>query len=267
MSRIFQTIKVTRENFSAAISLARPDVRNALNDVMVRDLTAAFEDLGRDPTLRAVVLTGEGTALCAGADIGGMRQAGTMSEAENLADARRLSDMFSAWGDLPCPTLVLAHGAALGGGTGFVAGADIAVAEAGCKLGFTEVRIGLIPSVISQVVIPAIGAHVARRYFLTGEVFDGKTAAAIGLVSEVVPDGEGRARVEVLRKQLCGAVAPLAAREAKALLARYRGPRSSWPTGDDLANGIARLRAGAEAREGLGSFLEKRDPSWKAGTP
>jgi methylglutaconyl-CoA hydratase len=193
-----------------------------------------------------------------------MRQAGTLSEAENHASARRLSDMFEAWADLPCPTLCLAHGAALGGGTGLVAGADVAIAEAGCKLGFTEVRLGLIPSVISQVVVPAIGAHAARRYFLTGEVFDGRTAASMGLVSEVVPDGEGRARVEVLRRQLCS-VAPLATREAKALLRRYRGPGEAWPTGDDLARGIARLRAGAEAREGLTAFLEKRDPSWKAG--
>jgi methylglutaconyl-CoA hydratase len=261
MGMAFETIRVAREKSHATVSLARPGSRNALNDVVVRELLAAFQGLAGEAALRAVVLIGDGPVLCAGADIAWMRQAGTMTAAENEADAGRLAAMFEAWRDLPCPTLCLAHGAALGGGVGLVAGADVAVAEAGCRFGFTEVRLGLIPSVISQVVVPAIGAHRARRWFLTGEVFDAETAAALGLVSEVVPDGQGLARIDALRKQIVTA-APLAVREAKALLSRYRaGP---GPDGGDLARTIARLRASQEAREGLAAFLEKRPPAWGA---
>jgi methylglutaconyl-CoA hydratase len=173
--------------------------------------------------------------------------------------------MFQAWRDLPCPTLVLAHGAALGGGVGLVAAADIAVAEAGCKLGFTEVRLGLIPSVISHVVVPVMGAARARRWFLTGEIFDGARALDLDLVSEVVPDGQGRARIDRLVADVVAA-APGAAREAKMLLRRYEASRAAWPTPEELARMIARLRAGEEAREGLTAFREKRPPSWKAGS-
>jgi methylglutaconyl-CoA hydratase len=262
----WQTIRVERKDACAWVTLARPDARNALDDVLVRELTGAFEDLAKDTTVRAVVLTGDGPAFCAGADISHMRKAGTMTLAENEDDALRLSRMFSAWSDMPCPTLVLGHGAALGGGTGFLAGADVAIAESGCKLGFTEVRLGLIPSVISQVVIPAIGAHRARRWFLTGEVFDARRGLEIGLVSEVVPDGEGRARIEALRGIVASA-GPAAVREAKALVRRYRGAPEGWPTNVDLSRTIARLRGGAEAREGLTAFLEKRDPAWKSSKP
>jgi methylglutaconyl-CoA hydratase len=265
MTGSFQSIRVTRAERSATVALARPEARNALNDVLVSELTAAFEDLGADPDLRALVVVGDGPALCAGADIGWMRRAGGLTPAENEADARRLAGMFEAFRDVPCPTLCLAHGAALGGGVGLVAAADVAVAEAGCRLGFTEVRLGLVPSVISQVVIPAIGLQRARRWFLTGEVFDARKAAESGLVSEVVPDGEGRARVDRLREEICGC-GPLAVREAKALLRRYRGAPESWPSGADLARTIARLRSSPEAREGLTAFLEKRQPSWRAGS-
>jgi methylglutaconyl-CoA hydratase len=265
MALPFQTIRVAREGGTATITLARADARNAMNDVMVGELLEVFEDLHGDPSLRAAVLVGDGPAFCAGADIGSMRDAGAMTESENEEDARELARMFQLWNDLECPTLALAHGAAVGGGTGLLAATDVAIAEAGCKIGFAEVRLGLIPAIISKVVVPAIGVHCARRWFLTGEIFDGRKAAEIGLVSEAVPDGEGRARLEAVRRQVAAA-GPLAAREAKALLRRYRGPPESWPTMADLARTIARLRATPEAREGLTAFLEKRDPSWRAGS-
>jgi methylglutaconyl-CoA hydratase len=266
MAATFQTIRVTREGGVATVSLARPDARNAMDETMVGELVAAFEGLHGDSSLRAAVLVGDGPAFCAGADIGSMRRAGALTEAENEEDARRLARMFQLWNDLECPTLALAHGAAVGGGTGLLAATDVAIAEAGCRIGFTEVRLGLVPAVISKVVIPAIGVHQARRWFLTGELFDGRRAAEIGLVSEAVPDGEGRARLDAIRRQAACA-GPLAAREAKALVRRYRGATESWPTMADLARTIARLRASPEAREGLGAFLEKREPGWKAAGP
>jgi methylglutaconyl-CoA hydratase len=266
MALPFQTIRVTRENGVATITLARADARNAMNDVMVGELLESFEDLHGDPSLRAAVLVGDGPAFCAGADVGSMRTAGGMTEAENEEDARELARMFQLWNDLECPTLALAHGAAVGGGTGLLAATDVAIAEAGCKIGFTEVRLGLVPAIISKVVVPAIGVRCARRWFLTGEIFDGRKAAEIGLVSEAVPDGEGRARLDAIRRQVTAA-GPLATREAKALLRRYRGAPDSWPTMADLARTIARLRASPEAKEGLTAFLEKRDASWKAGGP
>ena len=263
MALPFQTIRVTREGGIATITLARPEARNAMNDVMVGELLEIFEDLHGDASLRAAILVGDGPAFCAGADIAAMREAGSMTESENEDDARELAKMFQLWNDLECPTLALAHGAAVGGGTGLLAATDVAIAEAGCKIGFTEVRLGIVPAIISKVVIPAIGVKSARRWFLTGEMFDGRRAAEIGLVSEAVPDGEGRARIDALLRQICS-VGPLAAREAKALVRRYRGPPESWPTMADLARTIARLRATPEAREGLTAFLEKRDPAWKA---
>ena len=148
MAADFQTIRVEREHTFAVVALARPEARNALNAAAIAELTAVFQDLGRDARLRAVVLIGDGPAFCAGADAAWMKEAGSLSAAENEADARRLSAMFEAWPHVPCPTLCLAHGAALGGGAGFVAAADVAVAEAGCRFGFTEVRLGLIPAVI-----------------------------------------------------------------------------------------------------------------------
>jgi methylglutaconyl-CoA hydratase len=266
MALPFQTIRVARDGGIVTITLARAEARNALDETMVGELLEAFEDLHGDASLRAAVLVGDGPAFCAGADIGGMRAAGGMTESENEEDARELARMFQLWNDLECPTLALAHGAALGGGTGLLAATDVAIAEAGCKIGFTEVRLGLVPAVISKVVVPAIGAHAARRWFLTGEMFDGRRAAEMGLVSEVVPDGEGRARLEAILRQVTS-VGPLATREAKALVRRYRGTQDTWPTMADLARIIARLRASPEAREGLTAFLEKRDPAWKAGGP
>ena len=260
-----QTIRVEREPSWAAVVLSRPEARNALNAALIAELTSALRELARDSSLRAVVLSGDGPAFCAGADAGWMKQAGSLSAAENEADAGRLSALFEAWRDLPCPTLCLAHGAALGGGVGLVAAADIAIAEAGCRFGFTEVRLGLIPAVISQVVVPAIGAHRAARYFLTGEVFGAERAAELGLVSEVAPAGEGRSRLDRVRADVVAA-APQAVREAKALLRRYRPGAGAHPAPEELARTIARIRGGAEAKEGLTAFLEKRDPAWKGGS-
>ena len=149
MALPFQTIRVAREGGTATNTLARADARNAMNDVMVGELLEVFEDLHGDPSLRAAVLVGDGPAFCAGADIASMRDAGAMTESENEEDARELARMFQLWNDLECPTLALAHGAAVGGGTGLLAATDIAIAEAGCKIGFSEVRLGLIPAIIS----------------------------------------------------------------------------------------------------------------------
>jgi methylglutaconyl-CoA hydratase len=255
------TLRVTRNGAVLTVELRRPEARNALNDVLVRELSAVFRGLAADATLRAVLVVGEGASLCAGADIAWMRTAGTLPQEENEKDALELAGMFDALRAIPCPTLCLAHGAALGGGVGLVLAADVAIAEEGCKFGFTEVRLGLIPSVISQVAVPVIGDRFARRTFLSGEVFDARAALAAGLVSEVVPAGSGRARLQALA-DVFAAAAPNAVRAAKALLERYReSPKG--PGAVELAKAIARLRSTPEAREGLSAFLEKREPAWR----
>ncbi len=254
------TARTERDGPVATVVLARPDVRNAFDERTIAELTAAFEALAGDASLRAVVLRGDGPAFCAGADVGWMRRAGTASLEDNESDARRLSTLFDRFAALPVPTLCLAHGAALGGGAGLVAAADIAIAEVGCRFGFTEVRLGIVPAVVSTYALAAIGARHARRYFATGEIFDAARAEAIGLVSEVVGKDQGLGRIEEIVASILAA-GPSAVREAKRLAAddRDRGPGAKA----ELARLIARLRATPEAREGLAAFLEKRDPSWK----
>ncbi len=246
------------------IVLARPEVRNAFDDGVIAELTAALRTIGADSSRRAVILRGDGPVFCAGADINWMRRLGAATREENEADALRLSGLFTALTDIPVPTICVAHGAALGGGAGLVAASDIAIAEEGCKFGFTEVRLGIVPAVISEFALPAIGARHARRYFATGEIFDAARAAEMGLVSEVVTKGGGLARARAIATQLL-TVGPVAVREARRIVDRL-APRRDPATTAWLAATIARVRATDEAREGLAAFIEKRAPAW-APTP
>jgi methylglutaconyl-CoA hydratase len=263
VASVHRTIKVGIAGGVGRIALARPDVRNAFDAAMIAELTDALKSASADPSLRVLVLSGEGAAFCAGADAAWMRAAGALSEADGREDALKLAGLFAALDAVPCTTVVVAHGAALGGGAGLVAAADVAIAEEGTKFGFTEVRLGIIPAVISSFAQRAIGTRHARRYFATGEIFDAARAKEIGLVSEVVAPGAGAARAVELSTQLL-AVGPLASREAKRL-AREIAPRPSPEVSADCAGRIAALRRTPEAQEGLAAFLGKRPPSWMRG--
>ena len=242
-------LKTERDGHVLRVTLARPERRNAFDAALIADLTAAFTDIG---DARAVVLAGEGQSFCAGADVEWQRSAIDLSLQENVDDALRLYRMCETIDHCPAPVVVRVHGYALGGGSGLVACADIAIAAPDAVFGFSEVKLGIIPAVISPFVLPKIGAH-ARRYFLTGERFDAETALGIGLVEELAPDLD--AAVDRVLSELLTA-GPEAVREAKRLV-RER------PAGEETAQIAARLRAGAEGQEGLRAFLDRRDAGWR----
>jgi methylglutaconyl-CoA hydratase len=231
------------------VTLARPERRNAFDAQLIAELTEAFTDVG---DARAVLLTGEGPSFCAGADIEWQRSAIDLSFDENVEDAMRLYRMCETIDRCPAPVIARVQGFALGGGAGLVACADVAVAAPDATFGFSEVKLGIIPAVISPFVLPKLGAH-ARRYFLTGERFDAGTALRIGLVEEVAADLDGA--VDRVLAELSSS-GPQAVREVKRLI------RES-PQGEETARIAARLRAGDEGQEGLRAFLERRAPSWR----
>jgi methylglutaconyl-CoA hydratase len=243
-------LRVERDGAVLRITLARPDRRNAFDADLIEELSEAFVDVGR---ARAVVLAGDGASFCAGADVDWMRASVGLSHDENVADANAMRRMFETIDQCPAPVLARIQGHALGGGAGLVAAADIAIAEPNATFAFSEVKLGIIPAVISPFALAKIGPGAARRYFVTGERFDAETALRIRLVSEVAADLD--AAVERVVGELLSA-GPHAARWAKRLV-RER------PDGPETARWIAERRASDEGQEGLQAFLEKRRPSWR----
>jgi methylglutaconyl-CoA hydratase len=243
-------LKVERDDGVLRVTLARPERRNAFDAALIAELTEAFSDVG---DARVVVLTGEGPSFCAGADVEWQRSSIDLSYDENVEDAMRLYRMLEAIDSCPAPVVCCVHGYALGGGSGLVAASDIAVAWPDAVFGFTEVRLGIIPAVISPFVLPKVGEH-ARRYFVTGERFDARVALRIGLVSEVAVDAGTRSE-EIVQEILEGG--PIAVREAKRLV-RER------PQGIDTAHIAAARRTSDEGQDGLRAFLERRRPGWSA---
>lgn len=233
------------------VTLTRPETRNAFDDETGTELSAAFADID---DVRVVVLRGEGPSFSAGADIEWMRRSGGLSYEENVASANAMRAMFEAIDGCAAPVVVAAHGHALGGGAGLVACADVAIAHRETVFGFSEVKLGIVPAVISPFVLRAIGERHARRLFTTGERFDAEVALWIGLVHELTDDLD--AAVARVVGELLSA-GPEAAREAKRL-ARER------LTGPATAEAIARARTSEEGQEGLAAFLERRAPSWMA---
>ncbi len=245
-------LRVEREADVLRIALARPERRNAFNAELIAELHEAFSDVG---DARVVVLSGDGESFCAGADVEWQRSSIDLSEEENVQDTLRLYRMLEAVDSCPAPVVARVQGYALGGGSGLVACADVVVAASDATFGFTEVRLGIIPAVISPFVFAKIGAGAARRYFLTGERLDAQAALRIGLVHEVVAELDDAVRRIVGETLKSG---PEATRAAKRLA---REPPSD---GEDLARIAAGLRAGVEGQEGLRAFLEKRTPAWRS---
>ena len=243
-------LRIERDGPVLRIKLARPERRNAFDAALIAELAQAFGDVG---DARVVVLAGEGETFCAGADVEWQRASIDLSYEENVEDAARLQRMMSAVDGCPAPVVARVHGYTLGGGSGLVACADIAVASEDAVFGFSEVKLGIIPAVISPFVLAKIGSS-ARRYFLTGERFDAETALRIGLVDEVtssLDDAVERVVAELLTS------GPDAVREAKALV-RDR------PPAEDLPHIAAQRRTSAEGQDGLRAFLEKRAPGWRS---
>jgi enoyl-CoA hydratase/carnithine racemase len=242
-------LRVERDGHVLRVTLAKPQRRNAFDAALIAELTDAFTDVG---DARAVVLAGEGQSFCAGADVEWHRASIDLSLEENVEDGMRLFRMCETIDACPAPVVARVHGYTLGGGSGLVACADIAIAAPDAVFGFSEVRLGIIPAVISPFVLPKIGAH-ARRYFLTGERFGAETALRIGLVHEL--SGDLDAAVDAVVADLLTA-GPEAVRAAKRLV-RER------PEGEQTAQIAAGLRAGDEGQEGLRAFLEKRTAGWR----
>jgi methylglutaconyl-CoA hydratase len=253
-------LRLERDGAVSRVTLARPDVRNAFDELMIAELTRVFLDFVNDRDTRVVVLAGDGPTFCAGADVAWMRKAGSYSREENEADAEALARMLRAIDACPKPVIALAHGAAIGGGVGLVAAADIAIAAEKTVFSLAEVKLGILPSAISPYVLRAIGPRAARDFFLTGDRFDAKEAYRIGLVHQVVPAGElsaaGRRKIDSLLTS-----GPEAVEAAKRLIGQVAGksPEDAMPL---TVRTIAERRASEEAREGLTAFLEKRQASW-----
>jgi len=248
----------------ARVWLNRPEVHNAFNADLIGELRATFRGFADEPAeqLRVVVLAGIGPSFCAGADVTWMRASLGLSKEQNEQDAMVMAEMFDAIDRCPAPVIARVHGAALGGGMGLCAVSDLVLAETGARFGFTEVRLGILPAVISPFVIAKIGESHARALFPTGRRFDATRALRIGLVHEVF-EGEGAldAAVDSAVDDVLDA-GPTASRAAKAIVREVRGlPHEStrWHT----ARRIATQRTSPEGQEGLRAFLEKREPEWK----
>ena len=245
----------------ARVTLDRPELRNAFDDALIRELQSAFEKLGKDNSVRALVLAGNGPAFCAGADLNWMKRMAGYGYDENLADARALAAMLATLDRLPKPTIARVHGPVFAGGTGLVAACDIAIGTPEAKFCFSEAKLGLSPATISPYVIRAIGERMARRYFLSAEVFDAEEAYRIGMLSALVPSTELDSVIETITKHLL-AGGPEAHAKIKDLIRAVAYRPVDDALSADTATRIAGVRASPEGREGIASFLEKRKPSW-----
>jgi methylglutaconyl-CoA hydratase len=250
---VVSALRVERAGPVLRITLARPERRNAFGAELIAELTGAFADVG---DARAVVLAGDGPSFSSGADVEWMRRSIELSYEENVADARRLRRMLEAIDECPAPVVARVQGHALGGGCGLVAAADVVVTAEDAVFAFSEVKLGIIPAVISPFALAKIGPSAARRYFLTGERFDAATALRIGLVHEVTAELDPS--VDRVLAELLSA-GPEAVRAAKRLVL-------DRPDALSTERRIAERRTSGEGQEGLRAFLERREPSWRSGS-
>ena len=256
----YQTLEVVQQGPVRHVRLNRPDVRNAFNGVVVDELHAAFRAVDDDAATRVVVLSGNGKSFSAGADLAWMQQQSDLPPAQNRRSAEHMARMFLAIARCRKPVIGRMHGHALGGGTGLTAAVDIAIASADCVFGLTEVKLGIVPAVISPFVMQKIGPGRARTLFLTGQRFDGAEAQRIGLVHSAVAASELDAAVQKVTAELLSA-GPAAVASAKELI-RAVGHLSLEDAIPVTSQWIADLRATPEAREGFAAFLAKRTPNW-----
>jgi methylglutaconyl-CoA hydratase len=256
------TLDISRDGPVARVYLNRPDVRNAFNSEVIAELTRTFRELGTDPALRTIVLGGHGKVFCAGADLNWMRAMADYSWEQNRADAQALADMLYVIHQCPLPVVGRVHGDCFAGGLGLAACCDVLVVAERATFCLSEARLGLLPATIGPYVIRAMGEQAARRYFITAERFSAAEAQRIGLAHEVAP-------LESLDEKVDGIVAalvgngPAAVKASKRLVQDLAGHAITDELRADTARRIADIRASDEGKEGVQSFLGKRDPAWK----
>lgn len=255
-------VSIARDGAVARVTLERPQLHNAFDEALIADLTAAFQALGDDASVRAVVLTGAGRSFSAGADLNWMKRASAYDEERNREDAWALELMLRTLDECPKPVVAMVNGAAIGGGLGLVAACDIAFAAEGAQFATSEVRLGILPAVIAPFVVRAIGPREARRWFLTAERFGAEEARRIGLVHEVVQADQLEARTGALVAELLkgGPEAQASTKQLVQLVTMM--PQGGSIRSEATVKMIAERRASAEGREGIGAFLEKRQPAW-----
>lgn len=254
-------LKIEERDGVARVTLDRPELRNAFDDALIKQLYESFVSLGKDKAIRVVVLAGNGPAFCAGADLNWMKRMAGYGYDENLADAEALALMLATLDRMPKPTIARVHGPVFAGGTGLVAACDIAVGTPEAKFCLSEAKLGLSPATISPYVIRAMGEQNARRYFLSAEVFDAEEALRIGMLSLLVSPAELDSKIEGLLNHLL-AGGPEAHAKIKALIRAVAGRPIDDALAGDTARRIAEIRVSPEGKEGIASFLEKRKASW-----
>lgn len=262
----YTALTIEVRNGVGLLVLARPEVHNAFDETLIAETTRALTELERDDAVRAVVLLGAGPSFCAGADLNWMKRMAGYGHAENLADAMALAGMLRTLYHLPKPTIARVHGAAFGGGVGLVACCDIAIAAQEATFAFSEGKLGLIPATIGPYVVEAVGARMARRYFLTAERFTAAEAYRIGLVHDLALAPELDSRINEILGALF-AVGPQSQAEAKALIRAIAHRPIDDQVIADTAARIAKVRASSEAKEGVAAFLGKRRAAWVPAAP
>ena len=260
----YQSILTEVDGYVGILTLNKPQRHNAFDEQLIAEMTAGLRELAADPRVRAVVLSSTGKSFCAGADLQWMKRAAGYSDQENLQDARRLAELMATLNELAKPTIARVQGPAHGGGVGLIAACDIAVGTYDALFALSEVKLGIVPAVISPYVLAAIGERYCRRYMLTAERFSAAEAYRIGLLHELVPGEEqlDEAIAEIIDSRLANG--PQGQAAGKSLIRIVAGQPIDEETIDETARRITRVRASPEGREGLAAFLEKRPPNWVA---
>lgn len=260
----YETVLFEQRERVAWVRLNRPEVHNAFNPVMMSELISVFEGIRKHEEIRVAVMTGQGKSFCAGADLNWMREIIDYSFEQNLEESKLLAELHYKIFTLPKPTIAMVNGAAIGGGTGLLSVCDFALSSDQAKFGLSEVKIGLVPAVISPYVVRKIGESTARQYFLTGRRISAAKACEIGLVNEVVAHEQLESKVEDLIQVLltCGPEAIACCKELLFAIPRMGLEEAKHYT----ARMIAELRISDEGQEGIAAFLEKRKPAWDKDT-
>ena len=256
----YETIELKRENDVVKVILNRPEVHNAMNEKLMKELTSCFKKLRDDDDIRIIILTGNGKSFSAGADLNWMKSMAHYSKEENIKDSRLLLDLYETIYNCPKPVIGLINGHAFGGGIGLIAVCDISIATPGKKFAFSEVNLGIIPSVISTYIVRRIGLINMRRLFITGEHFDSEYANKIGLIDYIISDEEIDTEVQKYVKLLRSS-GPKAIIEVKDLINKYQNMSISKYK-EHTVKKIAELRVSDEGQEGINAFLKKRNSKW-----
>jgi methylglutaconyl-CoA hydratase len=257
----YDTIEVSKKNGTFIVSLNRPEVHNAMNELLMTELTNCFKELSSDNTVKTIVLTGKGKSFCAGADLNWMKSMVNYSKEENIKDSRLLLDLYETIYSCPKPVIGRINGHAFGGGLGLIAVCDITISLPGLKFAFSETNLGIIPSVISTYVSPRVNPASMRRLFITGERFDSIVARDIGLIDFVVKPEEFDSKVEYYIEQLRSS-GPIAMNEVKNLIKNLQEMHIEKYK-EFTVEKISELRISEEGQEGINAFLEKRKPKWR----